>query len=375
MVPIGTSSYVQAAEPVIPAGITDITLSGSHAGDFDNGFANVMDGPYVNKPDEGTLRSTTGASAYALPYFQSEMDLQTQSFFSPNRQIASAVMFGSLPSGASHNIPWQTLLFRPDPAGKHPGSIAPKDHLLLDLFTMPVVEPYAISEPFSTAGRINMNYQIMPFGPQIVRETAVRSALESTWIIAIPPASVRNYKSQTAQTSGNYRYPIDVDTTLRQFSDRFTNADNRNFVSASQICDIDLYPGSLSNGTSNVAYDPNGTNMQAFWAGNTLTGDNSREMPYNHLYPLLTTKSNTFTVHMRVQALKQITGGRLVAADWQKWVEGKDQVSGEYRGSTTIERYIDPNDPRFTNGAVNPDTDPVDPVYKFRVVSVKKFAP
>ncbi len=28
---------------------------------------------------------------------------------------------------------------------------------------MPVVEPYPISEPLSTAGRINMNYQIVPF--------------------------------------------------------------------------------------------------------------------------------------------------------------------------------------------------------------------
>jgi hypothetical protein len=28
---------------------------------------------------------------------------------------------------------------------------------------MPVVEPYAISEPLSVAGRVNLNYQIVPF--------------------------------------------------------------------------------------------------------------------------------------------------------------------------------------------------------------------
>ncbi len=42
------------------------------------------------------------------------------------------------------------------------------DYLLLDLFSMPVVEPYPISEPLSTAGRINMNYQIVPSPTSIV---------------------------------------------------------------------------------------------------------------------------------------------------------------------------------------------------------------
>ncbi len=34
---------------------------------------------------------------------------------------------------------------------------------MMDLFNMPTVEPYAISEPFSTAGKVNMNYQILPY--------------------------------------------------------------------------------------------------------------------------------------------------------------------------------------------------------------------
>jgi hypothetical protein len=46
------------------------------------------------------------------------------------------------------------------------------DHLMLDLFWMPAVEPYAISDSFSTAGKINLNYQIQPF-TYIDRNTAL----------------------------------------------------------------------------------------------------------------------------------------------------------------------------------------------------------
>ena len=42
----------------------------------------------------------------------------------------------------------------------------------MDLFWMPEVEPYAISDCFSTAGKINMNYQIVPF-TYITRNTAL----------------------------------------------------------------------------------------------------------------------------------------------------------------------------------------------------------
>ena len=36
------------------------------------------------------------------------------------------------------------------------------------------------------------------------------------------------------------------------------------------------------------------------------------------------------------------------SAQYAQWVEGSDQILGEYRGSATIERYIDP-------GATLPD--------------------
>ncbi len=57
---------------------------------------------------------------------------------------------------------------------------------------------------------------------------------------------------------------------------------------------------------------------------------------------------------------------------------GKDTVLSEFRGSTTIERYVDPNDPTlpdFAAMAVSGTIPSIDPYYKFRVVSTKRFAP
>ena len=49
-----------------------------------------------------------------------------------------------------------------------------------------------------------------------------------------------------------------------------------------------------------------------------MIGDNLREQPYAHLYGKLTTKSNTFTVYYRVQALK-----RSPTVDPTKWTENQ----------------------------------------------------
>ena len=98
--------------------------------------------------------------------------------------------------------------------------------------------------------------------------------------------------------------------------------------------------------------------MKHFWEKCLLTGDNMREKPYNDIYPRITTKSNTYTVHMWVQALRKssTSGMSKVAATAAQlsWDESKDQVIAEYRGSTTIERYIDPEDRRFD--PTNPET-------------------
>ena len=45
-------------------------------------------------------------------------------------------------------------------------------------------------------------------------------------------------------------------------------------------------------------------------------------------------------VHWKVQSLHKLTTNGSVA---NQWVEGSDRVTSELRGSTLIERYLDPN--------------------------------
>ncbi len=104
-----------------------------------------------------------------------------------------------------------------------------------------------------------------------------------------------------------------------------------------------------------------------------MTGDNARERPYSYIYPRLTTKSNTYTVHYRVQALKKPKG-----TTQGVWDEKKDKVIGEYRGSTTIERYVSPNDatiPDYPSQPSKISTDPLGKFYKWRVINTRQFAP
>ncbi len=169
-------------------------------------------------------------------------DVTSATFFSPNRQIPSAVMFGSLPSGVKANKPWQTLLFRPTPAG-HPGLSSPRDHLLLDFSICLVVEPYAISEPLSTAGRINMNWSIEPFS-YIRRDTGLRAVMAKERLLAVPLNVAAAYKDNgdppVNAIPRDLRHDIDLAETLRGFEHAFAAGDV--FRSPSEICDIHLVP-------------------------------------------------------------------------------------------------------------------------------------
>jgi uncharacterized protein (TIGR02600 family) len=271
--------------------------------------------------------------------------------------------------------------------------------LLLDLFSMPIVEPYAISEPLSTAGRINMNYQIAPFS-YITRNTVVQAVLKSEQIYGIfdwdvlDPTDWLGYKAgNTIWDFTQNRNTLNVDETLKGFQQRF--ATNDIFRSPSEICEIALVPNKVSStgyispwGTTNDPNPPTYTSMMntsfsaSYWGNKRLTGDNTKERPYAEVYPRFTTKSNTFTVHMRVQVLKK-TPGSTVAA----WDENKDVVVSEYRGSQTIERYVDADDttlPDFAQPAnlaysfesyPNPSGTGMTSAYKFRVIATKKFTP
>lgn len=332
--------------------------TGTAIGDWDNGVGRAGDGPYINYPDEGTV----GASGTPYLGFISDDVQLGAGNFSPNRMMPSAVTLGSLPTEAAEGKPWQTLLFRPQPT--HPGANNPPDYLLLDFFNMPVVEPYAISEPLSTAGRVNMNYQILPY-TYIKRSTAVQAVLRSEQMLLIPSTDATIYKRQSTDSSvrNAYRFQLNLNSTsgtLKGFEDKFSSGDI--FRSASEICSLWLVPD-----TAGASYN----SMESWWDNYLLTGDNAKESSYARIYPRLTTKSNTYTIHYRVQALKKSS----VDPEQNTWKEDRDVVSAEYRGSTTIERYIDPNDPNIPDYITETNPKPLDEFYKFRVISNTQFNP
>jgi hypothetical protein len=63
------------------------------------------------------------------------------------------------------------------------------------------------------------------------------------------------------------------------------------------------------------------------------------------------------------------------------WTEGKDVIVGESRGSTIIERYIDPSDPSIPDYAPGSTTDPTQitpalgSLYRWRILTTKQFTP
>lgn len=370
----------------------DVIAAVKKSGDYDNGTVYWNDGAYINKPDEGSVYNT----GTDLPYFNSNDHsyLDSKSFFSPNRMIAGPGMFGSLPTHVKRyeagvanpeKHAWQTLLFRKQPghlddagmtpAGLPAGTIAP-DHLLMDLFWMPTVEPYAISEPFSTAGKINMNYQIQPF-TYINRKTGMYAVLDREKIVAVPNSDYVSYKAanSTGYPTHNppsaggvpdpnqiYRLPIKVDETLEQFDNRFKDSSGRLFLSPTELCDQWLVPQGKTL-----------SNMSTYWSSYALTGDNMRERPYTTIIPRLTTKSNTFTVHYRVQVLKSPS-----SVNPATWEEAKGTVSNEHRGSTTIQRFIDLNDDNLQKADFAKDpaiTKTLDDFVRWRVINTRQFAP
>lgn len=388
--------------------------------DFDQGVGNNQDGPYINKPDEGDTRIFRDEGYYdeanqwrvSMPYLVGNgenAEAAGPSYFSPNRQIPSPGMFGSLPSGVKGTPgyrggraePWRTLLFRP-PSGslRHPGERNQPnqgdipDHLWMDFFWMPVVEPYAISEPFSTAGKINLNYQILPF-TNIQRATGIHALLEGEKVLCYPSTDTYDALDRPgtgAGSTGAERWwdnsqkkwwrDINVEETLRQFRDpqqrqgKFDKGEL--FRSASEICEVNMVPEDKANPATLSYHSPTKlyrmVESGSEFYTNTYkpTGDNSRERPYTNVYPRVTTKSNTFQVHYRTQAIQKST-----LTDPQKFTPGRDSLTSEFRGSTIVERYIDPNDPeipdyrRFTSD--NPA--PLDKFYRYRIVSTKRFSP
>lgn len=364
-----TQNYQRSSHPDTPLPVP----AAQATGDWDNGLTKDSDGPYINKPDEGNTYIKSGEDR--VPYYESygAEVFDVSNFFSPNRIIPSAGMFGSLSTGVKRQRHWETLLFRRQPG--HPnytaaagGFIANPDYLLLDLFWMPIVEPYAISEPLSTAGKINLNQQIVPF-TWVQRNTGLYAVLKQEKVVSVPNTDADVYKSGGTDT---YRRPINIPDTLKQLDFRFSNADGTGlyaFRTPAEICDMHIIPNDATTDTATKASLDQ--SMANYWAGHALTGDNSRERIYTTVYPRLTTRSNTYTVYYRAQSLKKRPG-----TNQEVWEEGKDIVTGDYRGSTTLERFINPGNTDIQDYAVNPDAEPsLDTFYRWRQRSNRQFAP
>lgn len=350
-------------------------------GDFDRGLSKHIDGAFINKPDEGNTDLDLGdniATGGAIPYYRGGGGYKETgpTYFTPNRLISSAVMFGSLPTGQFAMQPWQTLLFRPG-YGNHKGMQKPADHYLLDLFHMPVVEPYAISEPLSTSGRVNLNTRIAPYGyvpaagtgnpitspAYIERTTALHGVFSGMYQMAVPnntpEAGHSESPLQGACKNVLLRFPIDPYQTISQGIIK-----KNYFKTASEICEIDLIMDGLNLSGAN--------NRSAFWEAHNMTGDNMRERPYSHIYPRLTTKSNTFTVHVRAQSVS-----KRARKNWDTFDETDDLITGEYRGSSTIERFIDPNDDDIKDfdavKEIDKEGSTLEPYYRYRIINTKQF--
>ncbi len=403
------TAYSGPGQATSPTSRASARNGSSSVGDFSQGYGNTPAGAIVVGPDLGGVsrdKNVANNIDTTPPYFGSQYsragtddsatttgDTQSKNLtgimYSPFKQAPSPVIFGSLLSRPTGSTPgsWETLLFCPNPAGgkgNHRGwSETPRDHYLLDLFYMPVVEPYAITENYATAGKVNLNYQIAPF-TYIKRKTALYALMDimtsssapslapnfpgtsaaGSAIVAVPETAAKAtgspYRSNSNSTldapATSYRKFVDVDKTLTAFDTRF-DTQNDPFVSASEICEMFLNPDGVSD-------------AENFWNDKTLTGDDKREMPYNHLYPRVTTRSNTFRVHFWVQTLNS----RL----------GRDNpiVTGEYRGSTIVERYLDPNikdyGTSFGDGNafdVDAAFPPLSSQYRFRQIEHQQFAP
>jgi uncharacterized protein (TIGR02600 family) len=230
---------------------------------------------------------------------------------------------------------------------------------------MPVVEPYAISEPFSTAGKINLNYQIFPF-TNIRRASGLHAVLEKERLTAVNKADMNDYKAWPIagnndtfwkdQDGKTWHHKLDIEATLKQFDQRFNTG--KAFITPSEICDIHLIPVGVKDAAG----------MENFWEEHRLTGDNTRERPYANIYPRLTTRSNTFKVHYVAQSLVK---ARSTEPDVVN--HAVDKITSEHRGSTVVERYLDPAQkdlPDFSTG-FTPDT--LDQYHQFRVIETKKF--
>jgi uncharacterized protein (TIGR02600 family) len=332
--------------------------------------------------------------------------------------VPSAFIFGALtpwvfglPSATSSATygppdpePWRTLLFCPNPASRttpfteaptvqdHPGFQGSPDHLWLEFFWTPVVEPHFLSAAFATEGKVNLNFQMIPF-TWIERSTALHAVFKGVRIPAIPFQAKGFHKPLLAGApvppsaeAPEFLYEVDTFRTLAGLRSRF--ATGSTFIHPSEVCALPLLPRRIPGFEND--YDRNLPapaptpptelqNLSQWWNGDPddplandafeLTGDNLRESPYAQVYPRLCTRSNVFKVHYRVQLVSQSLGSP--ANEWNLETE---RVTAEQRGASVIERYLDPNDPLIPDLATD-DVTALEEFYRYRVIANEPFTP
>lgn len=202
---------------------------------------------------------------------------------------------------------------------------------------------------------------MMPFN-YIKRATALHAVLKSERVTAFPTNAAATYK-KAGRWSKGYHHKIDADETLKQFEHKFE--DGEVFKTGSEICEMFLYP------QDEVKWDEENKKIRSWWDRHRITGDNTLEQPYGNIYPRVTTKSNTFKVYMTVQSVQKVRG-----TPHNEFVVGKDKVTGEYRGSAVVERFLDPNDPEipvYKDAKKEAAADTLELYYRYRVVNNKQF--
>lgn len=380
----GTQSWgndMKAMKDIFAANRLDAGKRGmatpAETGDFDTGSGRAPDGAYVNRADDGEVGAFTVGK---VPYFDpppadpSKLPSVSASAASPNRLVPGAGMFGSLPTGVKARVPWQTLLFHPwgkdEPSETswnkqtdHYGWSWPRDHLLLDLFWMPVIEPYGISMPMDTAGKINLNHELLPFR-HIHRTTALHALLKSERVIAVSDTDALEVKKSQGFSNSVCRYPIDAASTLRMW-DHTRELNDRPYITSSEVCTLPLVP--MFNEDNPDTQPSDRAELEAWWKKHRLTGDNLKERPYTNLQARLTTRSNTWRIHVYAQTLQKARSG-----DPEKWEEYKDTVHATWRGSALVSRQVLPDDlPDYVT--LGTQAVPIDHFYSWRITAQRAF--
>lgn len=336
--------------------------------DWDNGTGIAPDGAYWNKVDDVAHEGDGIYPPYFSKMWDGTKDQALDETSAPNQQVPSAVILGSINSAPATGLQWTTFLFRPELAEEgHLGaggrSItgdregAPPDHTILDWFWMPVVQPYALSERFSTAGKINLNYRMAPFS-YIKRATGLHAVLKSERMLAIPTSAGPTYKDYASSDSNTgWRHRIDATETLKQFETKFDSGEV--FRMESEICEQFLIPRGETV-----------ESIRDFWDEHRLTGDATLERPYANIYPRLTTRSNVFRVHIITQTLRKSRDSDPLKIDPQL-----DTFEAEYRGDALLERAIDPGDSSIPDYISDLDAPSLDQFYRYRILHTRRFAP